>query len=1475
MMRTYAAALLWVVGALSAPVALAEMPYPANPAPCASPGDQGCIEATDWASFLFLPPGVLPDDYRGGDVWKYSSQPTGNPQIDTSAQELFGVTGASIDRAWQTTTGRPDVVIAVLDSGIRWAEPQADLVDKFYLNRGELPVPEGSTNARDPYDRNGDGVFNLADYRADGVHAADSRVSDQNGNGVIDPEDLIFIFSDGVDDDGNGYVDDISGWDFFEDDNDPLDEVRYGHGTGESHDSGSEANNGSGFPGSCPNCLLLEVRVGDSFVTEVNHFAQGVVFAVDSGARVVQEALGTLNRSRFGQQAIDYAYARGTVVIASAADEESNHHNYPATYNHTVQVNSVTKFANVSGIKQSPESYLYLNGCTNYGAHIALAVPSSSCSSEATGRSSGVAGLVVSAALNAIDRGALTPYPRDDGTLAPFPLSAEEVKQILTLTADDINFDARTDVAPPLPQNYSTTLPVPGVGGNERFHSIAGFDQYFGYGRLNADTAVLRVASGQIPPEASLSAPDWFALVDPERTPTLTVRGRVAANRAASFRYVLEAAPGVQPAEADFVVQATGDDLTEALDGALGTIDVAALAARLPHGSRGAAFNDDGSPDPDRFTVTIRVRVVDDRGNAGEDRRALALHHDPDLLPGFPHFVADGGSAPATADLDGDGNEEIILGDANGAVHAWRADGSELPGWPVHTDPLEIHAESSGYATDDIDVPVHSSILGGVSVGDLDRDGTLEVVASDLQGRLYVWQRDGSRRPGFPVRTLPEYSFAYRSERLGAGAEDLVPDRTNRHDRDNRLGRALLGGAALGNLDGSADGSLEIVAGAYDRHLYAWHADGTPVPGWPVLLKDPAKVAAVDPETNEVTLIPGSGAALGTKIIVPPSLGDIDGDGALDVVAAVNEEYVEAPNAVFENPLIQLFQAVGVIESGNTRVYALHADGAMHGANGIARGWNPDAFMAGWPVKTALLTTELLPTVGTGSNGPPALADVDGDGTLEIGTMSAIGPVYLFKHDGVSFFGRHPGGQDRTLESERLGGASNATDKPSFGGLGAVTLARFAGADGGYQLLAPTAGFGKLIDNQLPARQFPAENHLSAWAITDAGGAPSDRQFLPAFPHQVTDLQFLAGPTVADITGDGRPEAIAGSGVYDVHAVDAAGVEAAGWPKFTNGWMVQAPAVGDLDGDGRLEVVATTREGGLFVWRTSGDECGAIPWRRWHHDEWGSGNAETDARPPASLRPQEIAAAAVDARHIRLTLARVPGDGLYCGTAAFDVRVAAQPIVDEAGFAAAEPLQVTDSDPGSRRPGEIVARGDALAGRTVYVGVVARDAAGNRSTLAGVGPVAVPTDEPTATPTPSPTHTASPADTATPTLTFTQAPPTEATSTPTPTLTLSPTITATVAEPSATVSATPTAVPATSTALPSTPTVIATATALSTATAAATSTRAATATAPPTATATRRAPSDGGCAVVAPTPSGGAGWWGVAVGVLLLLRRRR
>ena len=56
------------------------------------------------------------------------------------------------------------------------------------------------------------------------------------------------------------------------------------------------------------------------------------------------------------------------------------------------------------------------------------------------------------------------------------------------------------------------------------------------------------------------------------------------------------------------------------------------------------------------------------------------------------------------------------------------------------------------------------------------------------------------------------------------------------------------------------------------------------------------------------------------------------------------------------------------------------------------------------------------------------------------------------------------------------------------------------------------------------------------------------------------------------------------SGGYLLHAFKKRGGEAAGFPKFTGGWIFSEPAVGDLDGDGRAEVVTVTREGYLFAW---------------------------------------------------------------------------------------------------------------------------------------------------------------------------------------------------------------------------------------------------------------------------------------------------
>jgi len=81
--------------------------------------------------------------------------------------------------------------------------------------------------------------------------------------------------------------------------------------------------------------------VADSFVAVDADFARALVYAVDWGVDQVSEALGDVNATPAGQAAVNYAWRRGVPVIASAADEQSLHHNYPANYEHTLWVNSV------------------------------------------------------------------------------------------------------------------------------------------------------------------------------------------------------------------------------------------------------------------------------------------------------------------------------------------------------------------------------------------------------------------------------------------------------------------------------------------------------------------------------------------------------------------------------------------------------------------------------------------------------------------------------------------------------------------------------------------------------------------------------------------------------------------------------------------------------------------------------------------------------------------------------------------------------------------------------------------------------------------------------------------------------------------------------------------------------------------------------------------------------------------------------
>jgi hypothetical protein len=1315
-LTSIAGALLIGIVILSGTFASADAPWPQH-----SPEqDPAKYEQYGYSS-------TLPNDYgpASGDYWKYTSEKSNtlyqaliglfNPDLDR--RELEGVMGASVDKAWSVTTGRPDVLIAGLDSGIRWHDAAAmgELARKCYLNTGELPPPQG---AADRWDLNGDGVFNVDDY------AGDPRVADLNGNGTLDPEDLIWFFSDGEDDDDNGYVDDICGWDFLEDDNDPWDESDDGHGTAGGIWSAGEANNGGGIPGTCPNAMLLPVRVGDSFVVDVNDFAQGVVFAVDSGAWVVQEALVGVNNTPLAQAAIDYAYAKGVAVIASAGVGESAQQNYPAACEHAIQVNAVGKYSesDSSSEEQFPPSYLYLGGKTNYGARNIVSAPSDGHSSGATARLAGIAGLIYSAAENEVQRGEMWDYPGLE-----MPLSACEVKQLISMTADDIDFS---------PASYAITPGSldPVIGPSERFPSHQGWDPYFGYGRVNAYEAVMAVDQGRIPPEAEIDSPGWFELLNPGQV-TLEVTGRVAAVRADSFQYTVEWGPGWDPGEDEWMTVSEAGSQYEPVEGVLATLDLGEVYGVVMDSIQARG----GADDPNRYAFTLRVRVRDDRGNWGEDRRTAFCFHDSDAYTGSPlRLGSDISASPRFADLDDDGENELIVASGEGVVHAYNSDLSEVPGWPVRVTPLPLHEGSEGFESGQVTKKAYASITGTPAVGDLDHDGTLEVVAGDMQGRIYAWDRKGELLPGFPVRSNPLYSIPDRSDWWTEGAlpadwyaSRFVPDRVHSLDRWNRLDKAFPRGPVLCNLDGSIDGSLEIIAACEDQHLYAWHADGGALAGWPVKLVDPGKAASFDPLTHNCEFTDKEYIPKGGKIAASPSVADLDGDGDLEVICGTNEAYPgEGFNVsaltfgltAFLPTLQPLTGGAGEpFDPCNTRVYAVHHDGA---ARGLEAGAQPaadkvpaQAYLEGWPVKLAMAAPGMLPDILEGVNGPAAIADVDGDGDMEIGVSSAAGPGFLLSPDGTSFLGNDESGMPLSLRSDEAGAAAGSDDLPLMCAWGGGCFAALG--DGGISFIAPTMGLGRAVDMYLPGNQTRSDNGLSAWNA-------SDGRMLTSFPVKVNDAMLSVTHGAADIDGDGLQEVLAGSAGCDFHAINAAGKEPSGWPKFTGGCSAVTPAVGDFDGDGTREVVAGTREGWLFIWEAASVTGDKADWPQYGHDAWNTGCLESDASRPGrvmDLAVEEITDGE-ETRGAKLTWT-APGDDAGQGQAlCYEIRFSSRPI-DEESWKDAVPLKIGKPMPteaGSLQ--EYLLDGFPFAnprkGTAFFFALQTRDEAGNFSAISNL-----------------------------------------------------------------------------------------------------------------------------------------------------------
>jgi subtilisin family serine protease len=185
---------------------------------------------------------------------------------DPSYPGQWGMANILAPTAWDLVSGAPGVIVAVLDSGIDFTH--TDLAGNIWINPREI-----------------------------------------DGNGF--------------DDDGDGFVDDVLGWDFVNRDNLPLDAL--GHGTHVAGVIGAMGNNGVGVAGVCWDVRLMAVKVlDDTGAGPISATIAGLNYAVARGARVANVSWGTTNYSRALYDAIAGARDYGTLVVAAAGNGGSD-----------------------------------------------------------------------------------------------------------------------------------------------------------------------------------------------------------------------------------------------------------------------------------------------------------------------------------------------------------------------------------------------------------------------------------------------------------------------------------------------------------------------------------------------------------------------------------------------------------------------------------------------------------------------------------------------------------------------------------------------------------------------------------------------------------------------------------------------------------------------------------------------------------------------------------------------------------------------------------------------------------------------------------------------------------------------------------------------------------------------------------------------------------------------------------------------
>jgi len=260
---------------------------------------------------------------------------------DTYYSLQWGHQKMDSEKAWDIERGSENIVIAIIDTGVQWNH--TDLAANIWNNTDE-------------------------------------------------------IANNSIDDDGNGYIDDVRGWNFVSKNADPADDN--GHGTHVAGIAAAVTNNSVGVAGMCWYCKIMPIKFlkFDGTGTD-SDAALAIKYAADNNASIISTSWGAYieNSSLIGD-ALDYAYSKNIVLVAAAGNENTYLPLYPASYDNVI---SVSALAYNSSAKADFSNFGYsievaAPGESVYSTYYRNGYTSLSGTSMATPYVSGLAGLILS-----------------------------------------------------------------------------------------------------------------------------------------------------------------------------------------------------------------------------------------------------------------------------------------------------------------------------------------------------------------------------------------------------------------------------------------------------------------------------------------------------------------------------------------------------------------------------------------------------------------------------------------------------------------------------------------------------------------------------------------------------------------------------------------------------------------------------------------------------------------------------------------------------------------------------------------------------------------------------------------------------------------------------------------------------------------------------------------------------------------------